>query len=86
VLLGIAGGGRTLTLPSDFLVGHEIALIGSLAYPSAVWSRVVRLVSDRVLDLDSIVTHRFPFSEFREAMRLMDDRRGIVAKVVLEHA
>jgi 2-desacetyl-2-hydroxyethyl bacteriochlorophyllide A dehydrogenase len=86
VLLGIAGEGRTLTLPSDLLVGSEITLFGSLAYPSAVWSRVVGLVTDRVLDLDPIVTHRFPFSEFREAMRLMDDRRGIVAKVVLEHA
>jgi threonine dehydrogenase-like Zn-dependent dehydrogenase len=43
-------------------------------------------VTNRVLDLDPIVTHRFPFSELREAMRLMDDRRGIVAKVVLEHA
>jgi threonine dehydrogenase-like Zn-dependent dehydrogenase len=32
------------------------------------------------------VTHRFPFEDFREAVRLMDDRRGIVAKIVLEHA
>jgi threonine dehydrogenase-like Zn-dependent dehydrogenase len=60
-------------------------LIGSIAYPSAVWSRVVGLVADRVLDLDPIVTHRFPVSEFEEAVRLMDDRRGIVAKIVLEH-
>src|SRR3954451_10820098 len=29
VLLGIAGEGRTLTLPSDLLVGSEITLIGS---------------------------------------------------------
>jgi threonine dehydrogenase-like Zn-dependent dehydrogenase len=38
-----------------------------------------------VLDLDPIVTHRFPASEFAEAVRLMDERRGIVAKIVLEH-
>jgi threonine dehydrogenase-like Zn-dependent dehydrogenase len=31
------------------------------------------------------VTHHFPMSDFEEAVRLMDDRRGIVAKVVLEH-
>jgi len=86
VLLGIAGEGRTLTLPSDLLVGKDMALIGSIAYPAATWSRVVGLVADRVLDLDPIVTHRFPVSEFAEAMRLMDDRRGIVAKIVLEHA
>ena len=85
VLLGIAGEGGTLSLPSDLLVGKDMALIGSLAYPAAVWSRVVRLLSERVLDLDPIVTHRFPLSQFEDAVRLMDDRRGIVAKIVLEH-
>jgi 2-desacetyl-2-hydroxyethyl bacteriochlorophyllide A dehydrogenase len=85
VLLGIAGEGRTLTLPSDLLVGKDMSLIGSIAYPAATWSRVVGLLADRVLDLDPIVTHRFPMSDYAEAVRLMDDRRGIVAKIVLEH-
>jgi 2-desacetyl-2-hydroxyethyl bacteriochlorophyllide A dehydrogenase len=85
VLLGIAGEESTLTLPSDLLTGKDMALIGSLAYPSATWSRVVALVSDRVVDFDPIVTHRFPAAEFREAIRFMDDRRGVVAKIVLEH-
>ncbi|HEX6621425.1 MAG TPA: alcohol dehydrogenase catalytic domain-containing protein [Solirubrobacteraceae bacterium] len=86
VLLGIAGEGRTLTLPSDLLVGQDMTLIGSIAYPAATWSRVVALVAEGVLDLDPIVTHRFPMSDFAEAVRLMDDRRGIVAKIVLEHS
>src|SRR5947207_54810 len=86
VLLGIAGEGRALTLPSDLLVGKDMSLIGSIAYPVSTWSRVVGLVCDRVLDLDPIVTHRFSMSDFEEAVRLMDDRRGIVAKIVLEHA
>lgn len=85
VLLGIAGEGRMLTLPSDLLVGKDMSLIGSIAYPAATWSRVVGLLADRVLDLDPIVTHRFPMSDYAEAVRLMDDRRGIVAKIVLEH-
>ena len=85
VLLGIAGAESTLTLPSDLLTGKDMALIGSLAYPSATWSRVVGLLSDRVVDFDPIVTHRFPAAEFQEAIRLMDDRHGVVAKIVLEH-
>jgi 2-desacetyl-2-hydroxyethyl bacteriochlorophyllide A dehydrogenase len=85
VLLGIAGEESTLTLPSDLLTGKDMALIGSLAYPAATWSRVVGLVSDRVVELDPIVTHRFPAAEFQDAIRLMDDRHGIVAKIVLEH-
>jgi threonine dehydrogenase-like Zn-dependent dehydrogenase len=85
VLLGIAGEGRTLTLPSDLLVGKDMALIGSIAYPESVWSRVVALVSDGLLDLDPIVTHHFPAGDFEAAIDLMDHRRGIVAKIVLEH-
>lgn len=49
-------------------------------------SRVVGLISDRVLELGRIVTHRFPAAEFQEAVRLMDDSQGIVAKIVLEHS
>jgi 2-desacetyl-2-hydroxyethyl bacteriochlorophyllide A dehydrogenase len=85
VLLGIAGEESKLTLPSDLLTGKDMALIGSLAYPASVWARVVGLVSDRVLELDRIVTHRFPAAEFQDAIRLMDHRDGIVAKIVLEH-
>jgi threonine dehydrogenase-like Zn-dependent dehydrogenase len=85
VLLGIAGEGRTLTLPSDLLVGKDMTLIGSIAYPAATWSRMVGLLADGVLELDRIVTHRFPIGEFEDAIALMDDRRGIVAKIVLEH-
>ncbi|HEX5898593.1 MAG TPA: alcohol dehydrogenase catalytic domain-containing protein [Solirubrobacteraceae bacterium] len=85
VLLGIAGEGRTLTLPSDLFVSKDMTLIGSIAYPASTWSRVVGLVADRVLDLDPIVTHRFPMRDFEEAVQLMDDRHGIVAKIVLEH-
>jgi 2-desacetyl-2-hydroxyethyl bacteriochlorophyllide A dehydrogenase len=85
VLLGIAGEESTLTLPSDLLTGKDMALIGSLAYPSATWARVVGMVSNRVVNFDPIVTHRFPAAEFAQAIRLMDDRQGIVAKIVLEH-
>jgi 2-desacetyl-2-hydroxyethyl bacteriochlorophyllide A dehydrogenase len=85
VLLGIAGDGQSLTLPSDRLTGKDMALIGSLAYPAATWSRVVDLVNNRLVDLDRIVTHRFPAQEFGEAVRFMDDRQGIVGKIVLQH-
>jgi 2-desacetyl-2-hydroxyethyl bacteriochlorophyllide A dehydrogenase len=84
-LLGLAGNGQMLTLPADLLAAKDIGLIGSVGYTSSVWSRVVGLVTDRVLELDRIVTHRFPVSEYEGAVRLMDNRQGIVAKIVLEH-
>jgi L-iditol 2-dehydrogenase len=86
VLLGIAGEGKTLApVPADRVALRDLELIGSVAYTSAVWTRVVSLLAERRVDLSPIVTHRFPLAEFERAFELMEHRRGIVAKIVLEH-
>jgi L-iditol 2-dehydrogenase len=85
VLLGIAGDGKTLELPTNRLVWGDIALIGSFSYSTSEWTRVVGLLERRLVDLDPIVTHRFPARRFEDAFAPMDDRHGVVAKVLVEH-
>jgi len=51
-----------------------------------VWTTVVRLLAGRAIDLDPVVTHHFAVSDFARAMAFMDNRDGIVAKIVLQHA
>ncbi len=86
-LLGIAGEGRMLeSLPADRVALRDLELIGSVAYTSAIWTRVVGLLADRRIDLSPIVTHRFALEDFERAFELMENREGIVAKIVLEHA
>ena len=46
---------------------------------------IASLLEHGLVDLDPIVTHRFPTDRFEEAFALMDNRDGLVAKVVLEH-
>jgi threonine dehydrogenase-like Zn-dependent dehydrogenase len=87
VLLGIAGEGKTLAaLPADRIALRDLALIGSVGYTSAAWARVVALLAEQRVDLSPIVTHRFPLEDFERAFDLMENREGIVAKIVLEHA
>lgn len=86
VTLGIAGHGHELTLPADRIALRDLSIFGSVGYTTSAWARMVALVRDRLVDLEPIVTHRFPLERFQEAFELMDDRRGIVAKIVLEHA
>jgi threonine dehydrogenase-like Zn-dependent dehydrogenase len=38
-----------------------------------------------VIERPGEVTHRFPLVEFERAFELMENRQGIVAKIVLEH-
>ena len=61
-------------------------VIGSCSYPTSSWASVVRLLEQGLVDLDPIVTHRFPVARFEEAFSVLDERPGLVAKVLLEHA
>jgi L-iditol 2-dehydrogenase len=85
VQLGLPKGGK-LELPADWLLLRDLELIGSVAYTTSTWARMVDLVRDGLVALDPVVTHRFPATEFEEAFELMDRRKGIVGKIVLEHA
>ena len=86
VALGIAGEGRALAVPADRFVLRDLELIGSVGYTSAVWAQVVELLRTGLVDVEPIVTHRFPAERFEDAFRLMSERDGIVGKVLLEHA
>jgi 2-desacetyl-2-hydroxyethyl bacteriochlorophyllide A dehydrogenase len=86
VLLGIAGHGHELTLPADRIPLRDLSVLGSVGYTTAAWAHMVELLGRRLVGLDPIVTHRFPLERFADAFALMDERRGVVARIVLEHA
>ncbi len=85
VLLGIAGEDKTLELPADRIMFGDMDVIGSCSYPTSAWSSVLRLLEQGLVDLELIVTHRFPVAQFEDAFAVLDERRGLVAKVLLEH-
>jgi L-iditol 2-dehydrogenase len=85
VLLGIAGAGRMLEIPADRIMFADMDVIGSCSYPTSSWSSVVRLLEHALVDLEPIVTHRFPAAQFADAFALLEERQGMVAKVLLEH-
>ena len=84
-LLGIAGGNRSITIAQDRFSLGDISLIGSFSYTSAVWSRVVGLVSSGSVDFSPLVTHRFPAREFERAFDLLETAGGNATKILLEH-
>lgn len=85
VLLGIAGRDQDLALPADRIPLRDLTVLGSVGYTTAAWAKTVALLRERLVDLDPIVTHRFPLDRFEEAFALMNDRRGVVGRIVLEH-
>ena len=85
-VLGIAGRDEELILPADRIPLRDLSIFGSVGYTTAAWSRMVGLLREELVDLEPIVTHRVPLERFEEAFALMDDRQGVVARIVLEHA
>lgn len=86
VLLGIAGRDETLALPADRIPLRDLTLLGSVGYTTAAWAHMVALIREDLVELEPIVTHRFPLDHYEDAFALMDERRGVVARIVLEHA
>ena len=86
VLLGIAGQEETLALPADRIPLRDLTVLGSVGYTTAAWAQMVALLRENLVELEPIVTHRFPLERFEDAFALMDERKGIVARIVLEHA
>jgi L-iditol 2-dehydrogenase len=80
VLGGIPDGDRT-SFPASLArrKGLTLALVRRMneAYP-----RAIRLVHEGLIDVSSIVTHRYPLERAAEAFAVAADRQGL--KVVIE--
>ena len=63
----------------------DMQVIGSCSYPTSTWSASCACSSAGLVDFSPLVTHRFPAERFEDAFRVLDDREGVVAKVLLEH-
>jgi 2-desacetyl-2-hydroxyethyl bacteriochlorophyllide A dehydrogenase len=84
VAIGVAGGGRTLTLDPDMFCLKDLRVEGIFAYTSEIFQGTLRRIEDGGLDVGAFITHRFPLERFREAFRLLRDRPEPVLKIVLE--
>ena len=86
VALGIAGGGRELSIPADRFALRDLEVIGSVGYTTAVWSQVVELLGAGLVDLEPVIARRVPAERFEDAFRLMGEGDGVVGRILLEHA
>lgn len=65
VLIGNIKDSRPLTL--KWIVERELRVLGSQRYTREEFAEAIRLVGDGALDLDALITHRFPLSEISRA-------------------
>jgi threonine dehydrogenase-like Zn-dependent dehydrogenase len=83
VLLGLPPHGATAAVPVDDVVNNDLNIRGSFGYTSAAWREVVTLLNAGLLELGFLVTHRFPLTQWREALDTLRGEASPRGKVML---
>jgi len=69
-----------ITIPATRFITHEIKVQGSQGY---CWDFPVALEMSKSIDLEKLITHRFPLEELQQALETSIDRDSGSIKIVL---
>jgi 2-desacetyl-2-hydroxyethyl bacteriochlorophyllide A dehydrogenase len=81
-IITVAVHRQPLTLDGTKIMSKEITLIGSQGYPTEFPEVMTKIASGEIAP-ESMISHRFPFEQFKEAFQVADNA-GQAAKVVLQ--
>ena len=80
-IIGLPPGDGNMSIPLKHFVLNEIELIGNRANPNTL-EKAIALAAFNSFDIDSMVTHEFPLSEFRTALDIFTGRKENSLKVI----
>jgi L-iditol 2-dehydrogenase len=73
-------GPDELVLPFAFLQQREITVTGTFRYANT-WPTAIELAASGAVDLDALVTDRFPLAEAERALRSVT-REGTIKPII----
>lgn len=73
--------GKPISINMDRIVMKQIQFQGVFSSNWASWDRALRLIERKNINLQSIITHKFPLSDWRKAFDLLWNKEGL--KVLL---
>lgn len=71
-------------LNMGFVQDHELRLIGSAMYRTEDFREAISLVEKGLIELNALITHRVPFSDYASAYRLIEENKDSVMKVIID--
>jgi L-iditol 2-dehydrogenase len=81
VIVGVFGEKPRVDL--GLVQDRELKLVGTLMYQQPDYSRAIKLIADGKINLDEMITHHFPFSEYINAYEAIDAAKGDIMKVMI---
>ena len=82
VVVGVFGKKPLVDL--GLVQDRELTLLGTLMYQKKDYERAIALVSQGLLRLDAMVTHRFPFDQYLQAYHTIEQLQGECLKVMID--
>jgi threonine dehydrogenase-like Zn-dependent dehydrogenase len=61
--------------PSDQIIRKLLTVVGGWYFPIGEWAEICRLMIDKKVPVEKLVTHRFPLASAGEAFRAFDQRQ-----------
>ncbi|TRM76342.1 alcohol dehydrogenase [Sulfolobus sp. A20-N-F6] len=81
LLFGVPYKGTTLNYDISDLLNNEISVISSNAAVEEDTNEALKVIASKSIDVNSLITHRFPLDEFNEAVRVAKEGKSI--KVII---
>lgn len=67
-----------------FVCEHELSIRGSMMYKDEDYREALEMLSTGKLNLSPLITHRFPFHDFRKAYEFIDQHGSETLKVMID--
>ncbi len=84
VIIVVGVFGKKPCVDLGLVQDRELTLIGTLMYQKRDYERAIQLMGQGLLNLDGMITHRFPFAAYAEAYQAIDESKGKYLKVMIE--
>jgi len=84
VIIVVGVFGKKPYVDLGWVQDRELTLAGTLMYQKKDYERAIHLMGEGLLNLDGMITHRFPFAAYAEAYQAIDESKGNYLKVMIE--
>ncbi len=69
--------GKDITIPFDLSAFRQLTIKGSVGYTRATWDRAVEIIDQGTVNLEDVISHRMPLSDWQKGFDLMEQKKSL---------
>ena len=82
IVVGVFAEKATVDL--GLVQDRELRLIGTLMYQEKDYRKAIELIEENKVKLDPIITEHFPFEDYLEAYKYIEEKKDKIMKVMIK--